>query len=172
MDSTYYARDPSVGQGVVKSFITFDEGDFRGLDEHRKGRLASNRVSHVADLMKECTPSTFFGFDAYKETDLLLYLRSVIDLALSEEPGDWLGYTRRHIWYPRTRPYMDDSSRFELFDRIQQPRYQNAVKGVLGVNSKADFEERLRIGGDKLGEWFKQYGMGRFALQLAGKWVD
>lgn len=171
LSETYYFKDQGRGEGVVRSFIVFDEGHFRGLDEHRKRRLKSNRISHVADLMKECTPSEFYSFEAYKETDFLLYLRSVLDLALAKDDGDRL-FSGRDIWCPRTRAYLEHGHQFELFDRAQQRRYQDVLMGLLGVTGKAEFEHRLQKGGEKLGDWFTQYGMGQFALQLAKQWSE
>jgi hypothetical protein len=168
----YYFRSPGQYEGSTRSFTIFDDARFRGLDDMRRQRLQSNRRSYVADLMKECVPRQHFDFEAYKEMDFLLYLRSVLDIALLKEDPSHGYFLERAIWMPRTRIYMEQGNRFELFDRSQQPRYRDVVLALLGVAGKAEFTERLRIGGEKLGDWFASYGMGKFALNLANKWPD
>lgn len=171
LDEGYYRAKRGRNEGEVQSFVMFD-GPFEGLDEWRRDRLQSNKISHAAELMKECTPNDYFGFEAYKEADFLLYLRSVLDLALVKDEEEQPYCSGRDIWYPRTRPYMEHRNHFELFDRAQQRRYRDVLMRLLGVTSKPEFEQRLRDGGKKLGKWFDQHGMGRFALRLVSKWPE
>ena len=124
----------------------------------------------MADLMKDCTPTQHFDFEVYKEVDFLLYLRSVLDLSMIVEKKK--PFSRGGtIWHVHTRPYMEHvSNRFELFERAEQERYHEGLKLLLDVTSKEEYLDRLAKGGAKLGNWFKEYGMGEFARSLVDEW--
>jgi hypothetical protein len=169
MSESYYSIKQGDHEGSVRSFIVFDTY-FRGLDEHRKNRLKSNRTSPAADLMRECTPAQHFSFEAYKETDFLLYMRSLVDLGSGSEEQSGRWSRRDRMWYPATRPYMEHGNRFEMFDRAQQARNRDVMLKLLGASSKSQLLERMQLGGKRLDGWFEEHGMGRFAASLVSKW--
>ena len=101
----YLRRRADFGGDPLVDFTEFRQR-LKSL-EFRKGKLAPRRLSLVADMIKERTPSTGMNFRKIMQIDFLLFLRA--DLADSSE-------SRR--WWPETLVYLEFDNRvFEVFER-------------------------------------------------------
>lgn len=99
------------------------------LEEQRKRRLKSDRLSIVADLFKERADRKTVPFVQLQQTDFLLYLRAKIHTA------GW--------WYPRTLAYLSYAPQpFELFLAQDSPRRFARIKAVLDVRDSADLRSK------------------------------
>lgn len=120
------------GEGIV-TFCIFDLYPL-SLERYRKARLNLNLISVTADLLKKRAYHKDFSFKVLRQTDFILYLRSI--LRPIEQFGDW--------WSPRTLPYAEFEGAFELFAKATSRRTFANLKTALDVESKDDLVKKYR----------------------------
>jgi hypothetical protein len=120
-----------------RAFATFDEfyGYSRVLDQ-RNQRLKLNRISLVADLVKERSSRSDIGFRDVMQAELIVFASA----ALSDAR-----------WYPQTLIYASYTPRFPLFIRATQHKNFENIKVMLGVSSADDLRQRFKQGCERLG---------------------
>jgi hypothetical protein len=94
----------------------------RSLDEFRNNRLALQRVSVTADLIKARATRKDLSFADIREADLVLHYVTAL------RGG-------RFEWFPRTSAYGVRGSGIELFDRMVSSRHFEKIKALFGVNA-------------------------------------
>lgn len=124
---------PEQATSRVNTFVYFDDfgGYSRALAE-RNERLKMNRISVIADLIKERATRTDVPFRDVMQAELIVLLVSL----LSSE--------RR--WYPHTLIYSERGPRFPLFLRATQRKYFERLKIITGVETADDLRRRFSEG--------------------------
>lgn len=97
------------------------------LDEHRKSRLKSNRISITADLLKERNDQSIISFDDIMQSDFILALKSVFD------KDDGYDY-----WFPRTLVFKGwhSTQAFPIFIKAESKRYFEVIEKLFQVKNK------------------------------------
>jgi len=104
------------------------------LNGHRKQRLELNRISVVADLIKERAPAFGIDFDSLIEADLILALKSVMG-STDDAVGDW---------FPETAVFTERTYHaIPLFSRFEAGRNSDAIGILFGTASPGDFLKKL-----------------------------
>lgn len=108
----------------MRDFQVFQDR-MRSLDM-RNQRLKLNRISLVADLLKEGVTGTAISFSDIMAADFVLYLKSrIVDRTT-------------FYWYPHTLVYMFRAERhIALFSRCYSKAYFDRVKEAIGVADAA-----------------------------------
>lgn len=158
IESEYYFVDKYTAK-TMHTFSIFR--DYLESFERRKNRLKSNRISLVADLLKERASAGGIDFKYLMSADFILWLRSHLN-----PRKEW-----RSVWYPETLVYVSFRSYapIELFARSKSARYFERVKPLLGVKDKAELEAlvaRLEANTDALPNWDYERLNPRHLLQL------
>lgn len=110
--------------------------------EFRKRRLALNRISLEADILKERSKVASISFDELMQADFVLFMRDAANALKAE---------KHNSWYPNTLVFASRRGRpFELFARSQSRRYFDQIKGALGVDDKMDLERVVQGFGKSL----------------------
>jgi hypothetical protein len=91
-----------------------------------------SRSSITAKLLKERASNSELKFDRLMETDLILFLRSLID----QTPNDW-------IWTPKTLAHAEYYGAFELFARAASKRQFENLKILLNITSKQQLIDKI-----------------------------
>lgn len=103
------------------------------IEVQRKQRLKLNRISVMADLLKESATRRDIGFSELAEADAVLYLRS------------YLQKSRSQIWYPNTVIYREmNGGPAKLFRMSESSKYFSALKVILGVDPAASGQSLLQ----------------------------
>lgn len=133
IEEPYFVRDEGRMNGRYDDVRVF-LGNASSIDEERKVRLKSNRISLVADLIKERATNPHISFEQILLADLVILLRCLLDPR------------QRSRWYPKTLIYAANHNAFEIFARGESPRGFEKVKVLLGVKDKPDLVQRLKDG--------------------------
>lgn len=134
------------GSGYEET-LTFDftrfERYFYTLDEERKQRLGSRRLSHTADLLRERATQPGVPFTNLVEADLLLYLRYVYVNQGLEQSTD----VRVRHWFPRLIIFVRYGASLPFFSRMRRRSDFDRFKRVLRTTTPEDLlrEEKLRV---------------------------
>jgi len=125
LEHEYYVEPGSQGiEGGMYPFGIFRQ--YLASLENRKQRLKLNRLSIMADLIKQRAKRKDISFIDIMQTDFILYLRSEMIAGLA----NWFR------WYPYSLSYAGyQSSKFEKFLRSESKKYFDKFKIVLGINS-------------------------------------
>lgn len=104
------------------------------LNSDRNRRLQLNRISVVADVIKQRAPAFGIDFDDLIEADLVLALKSVIDR----------GNDAFHGWFPETAVYREHAyGATRLFSRFEAGRKSDAIGTLFGTAMPVDFLAKL-----------------------------
>lgn len=114
-------------------FIAFNTY-VKSLEEFRKSRLKLNRISLIADLLKERCDLSLLSFDEIMQADFILSLKSTFD-----KDNDY------YYWFPRTLVYKGWHSResFPIFLKAESKRYFEIVSKLFNVNNKEELLEKF-----------------------------
>lgn len=135
LTSHYLLPESEARQG--NDFVSYIEflGHSEAL-EYRKNRLKLNRISLIADLMKERATRRDIPFKDIMQAELVVLLVSL----LSEG---------RH-WYPHTLVYAgSEDYRFPLFIRAAQHKHFTKLKMITGIASGDELREKFKEGCEK-----------------------
>jgi hypothetical protein len=116
-----------------ESFSIFDQY-IRSLDEMRKRRLNLNRISMVADLVKDRADRPNIRFEDLIEADVLLALKQILK---SSGP-----FSAR--WFPRTGVFAERSLRpLTLFARLDSEHGLEPIRILFGIKSANELLAKL-----------------------------
>lgn len=106
----------------------------RTLNGDRNQRLKLNRVSVMADIIKDHSDSQHVSFADLMQSDLILSIRGLI--------ADKNNIIR---WYPRTLVYAErhEQNGFDLFFRAESKKNFTVIKILLNVKNKTDLIKRF-----------------------------
>jgi len=97
--------------------------------DYRNQRLKLNRVSLMADMLRDRAKRTDINFEDISQADFLLFLRDAL------HPNDKLNAYGN--WYPDTLLFSGHRGLpFELFARGQSSKYFEELKVALGISGK------------------------------------
>lgn len=120
----------------------------KSIEEYRKNRIDTNRISIHADLLKSRSEGSGVSFQKLMETDFILFLKSSFDT---------LKQDKRLTWYPISLVYSESIySSFELFTRSKSQAFFNDFKKVLGIEEKDELSsliESFKTGDLNLPRW-------------------
>lgn len=144
LTSPYYVPGRSdAGKNAVVGFGYFHQ--HAKSFEFRNQRLKTRRYSLRADLLNERAKSSGMAFGSVMQADFVAFLRS-----RRTEDGWWR-------WWPETLLYsLRSYGPFEKFARSSSLRYFDRFKGLLGVQTPAEFQEfcaNLVNGQERLPKW-------------------
>jgi hypothetical protein len=91
--------------------------------------LMGEKISPLAALLKDLNTGDIINFDQIVETDIFLYLKSLVILSQNGEGYQWWPYTGLY------RSEYDNSLR--VFTKSEKPTYFNDVKNALGIENLA-----------------------------------
>ena len=132
LETEYYAPSHHGRGRTMDSYVRFLAPP-KSL-ERRNQRLNLQRVSLVAELLKDRCVGLPVGFREIQQADFVLYLRG------QAKPDVY--------WWPHTVVF--GMSQFEIFARSRSARYFESVKRILGVENKDELAvvlERIRRDG-------------------------
>lgn len=119
------------GSDHLATFVDFRR--YLRLFEYRNQQMKLNRISLVADLIRDRCGGSGTLFNNIMQTDFLFFLRS--DLT-GEDP-----YNR---WYPDTLVFSEyHEEGFELFQRARSAAFFESIRPLLGGVSKDDLAKLL-----------------------------
>ncbi|MDP8212797.1 MAG: TIR domain-containing protein [Candidatus Zapsychrus exili] len=104
------------------NFVSYDH--FHGYSEaleYRNKRLKLNRISIVADIVKERATRRDIPFRGVMQADLVVVLISLL--------------SNDCRWYPNTLAYAERVVKFPLFVRAAQHKYFERLKLITGINT-------------------------------------
>jgi hypothetical protein len=104
------------------------------LDKYQNERFNLNRVSVVADNVKQ-RASTTFTFDELKQADILLHHISQLSGFIPDATG-------RSYWGPATTAY--NTSSLPIFSKIVSLRYFDKIKVLFDVQTKEEFIAKVQ----------------------------
>lgn len=140
----YLPGNSDYGRDVMVSFVVFSKY-MRSL-EHRNKRLALQRLSVRADLLKARCAGTGIDFRYLLQADFVALMRAEVE-AKDE-------YER---WWPETLLYLGHfNSPFEIFARSVSKAYFDKTKVLLAIGTPKDLEPLLtsyQDGSRKLPRW-------------------
>lgn len=116
------------GEKKNRNFDVFKK-HLTSLDEVRKNRLNSNRVSITYDLLKERCDIKCVSFDQLMEVELILWFRAI---------------EKDQHWFPGSLIYAERwNPRLELFLRAESKIYFEKIKFLFGVNSIEELKKNF-----------------------------
>ena len=116
------------------SFVEF-RPYIESLDIMRNKRLNLRRLSITADLIKQRADLPRYEFDKLKETDILLYYRSLMR-------NDIVNSFIKSSWFPSTSVF--DTYNLRIIDKLISKRYFEKIKLMFNVNSKMELENNIK----------------------------
>lgn len=137
----HYLIETSRGERQEVRFDRFDRA-LPEISDRRRQRLRSNRVSLVADMLRDRAAPTelVVPFARLQETDFLLHLRSIF-----VSTSNW------GIWGPRTLVYLGRyAPPFDLFAGARSPRRFKTIGCVLEVKDLDHLRSSLKALPDEL----------------------
>lgn len=137
LGSVYVVQNSRQSDAVAETFLTFDK-DMVSLDEHRNRRLQLNRVSVVADMLKERCATDKTSFPELMEADVFLMLASLAQAFAPARADEW-----PIIWGARTTIYSADGNRLRIFLRAADEETRGGILAAIGVASGIDLQTRL-----------------------------
>lgn len=140
LDEKFYVKD-TAGIATYSEFRIHLESL-----ERRKKRLGLNRLSLVADILKDRCSGTGIDFTSLMQADFVVYIRSI---------------NQHHYWWPDTLVFAERfSGPFEIFSRASSKKYFEKIKPLIGVNSVSELAENLNSERKSSGSF--SYGRGIF----------
>lgn len=116
-----------------RDFVSYDS--FYGYSEtleHRKTRLKLNRISIVADIIKERATHSDITFRDLIQAELVVFLVMLL--------------STDHRWYPNTLAYAESYSRFPFFVRAAQHKYFERLRIITGVETGDELRKKFAEG--------------------------
>jgi len=106
----------------------------KSIEQHRKSRLKSNRISITADLLKERCDITFLSFEEIMQADFILSLKSTFDKD-----------NKYSYWFPRTLVYKGWHSQlpFPIFIKAESERYFNTIGKLFNVRNREELMQKF-----------------------------
>jgi hypothetical protein len=133
----YVIQNSRQSDTVAETYVAFDKG-MVSLDEHRNKRLNLNRVSVVADMLKERCSTDKTSFPELLEADVFLMLGSFVSSFSPTPPTDW-----PRIWLAHTTVYASYGNRLKVFLRAADEDIRTGIRTAIGVTSGSDLQTRL-----------------------------
>lgn len=125
----YFATREQQGNNPIRTYTDFR--CYLPLFEFRKQKLKQNRLSLVADMIRDRCGGSGTHFNAIMQVDFLLFLRS-----------DPTGDNSFNQWYPDTLVYSKNyGNGFELFQRSRSVAFFETIRPLLDGASKDDLEK-------------------------------
>ncbi len=124
---------PESEQRLRRDFVSFDE--FHTHSEalaYRNDRLKLNRLSPIADLVKERATRKDLPFRDIMQAELVVLLVSLL--------------SDGQLWYPHTIVYASRNQRFPLFVRAAQHKYFERLNTITGIKSGDELREKFKDG--------------------------
>ena len=122
-----FQNAPMESYGVFRTFM-------ESL-KFRNQRLALNRISIRADLLKERSEASGVSLRELMQADFIMFLRDAV-VALSTDT--------RQGWWPETLIWLQDSGGpFEIFARAESAQYFASIRPMLSVEKPSDLMELL-----------------------------
>jgi len=157
------------GNGYEET-LTFDytrfERFFHTLDEDRKRRLNSRRLSPTADLIRERATLSGIGVTQVMEADLLLFLRYVYVNRELERAA----HVRVKNWIPRTIIFAQHGAGLPFFSRVRRRRDFDRFKQVLRATTPDDLmrEEKLGVVNEYSQQMTQHYWLADVEVDVTG----
>lgn len=134
LEATYIVRSRQ-GEMAAARFVDFDS-HLESLDSDRNRRLALNRVSVSADLLKERSSADKTSFNELMEAEVFLALKSLV---VGRDTSDgWVSY-----WAPRTSIYASYGNKYPVFLRASDESIRNGIHTAIGVRSGTELKAKL-----------------------------
>lgn len=127
--STTFLLESDRHNTVHTENIVFFNKKVNSLDKHRNERLSLNRVSIVADLLKQRADNLTYSFTKISQADALLYYISITTL--------------NSTWFPYTTAY--HLYNIPLLDKMISNKYFEKVKSIFAVNSIDELKQKVDI---------------------------
>lgn len=121
-------RARNEGEAEVQKYTRFREYNYT-LNEHKNKRDNLNRVSVIADMIKNNANSAIFK--DIVATDILLYYLSLF----YPSHDKWKSY-----WYPEISCY---NRQFEVLPKLISKRYFDKIKIMFDVNTADEFKQKI-----------------------------
>lgn len=128
LNNKYFIRD-RYNEGLRGIDYVVFRRYIRSLDEQRKNRLKSNRISITADKLIERTSLRKYNKQLLVQTDLLFFYIS----CLLKKEG---------LWFPTTYIF-GIYEKVEILQRMQSRRFFERIKGLFNVNTKDEFIDKI-----------------------------
>lgn len=147
LEEPYFIRDRFHAPGYYGTYDSFFASAY-SLDDWRNKRLKLQRMSVVADLIKERTTDPSIPFESIMLADFVIMLWTLVCPKQNAR------------WYPKTLVYAERFGSFEFFARAASHKQFDAVKTLLKVKDKDDLAERLAQGieAHRVGRWHNFWG--------------
>lgn len=116
------------------SFVEF-RPYVESLDKIRNERLNLRRLSLTADLIKQRADISKYDFDKLKETDILLYYRSLMRKDIQNN--------MKSKWFPLTSVY--DTYNIRILDKLISKRYFEKIKFIFKINTKEELQSNVKF---------------------------
>ena len=126
----YLPENSDYGRNVMVNFTVFSQ-NMRSL-EHRNHRLKLNRVSVMADILKQRSQGSGVAFRDLMQTDFILFIRAERE---SENFSSWWPHTLVYIY--------GFHSAFEIFARSVSRSYFDRIKCLLAIDKVSDLSEQI-----------------------------
>lgn len=135
LTSHYILPDSEANSG--RDFVTFDEFyTFSEALEYRNKRLKLNRISMIADIVKERTTRSDIPFRDIMQAESIVLLVVLLSDA--------------YHWYPHTLVYSGRGGmRFPFFVRAAQHKYFSHIQTVTGIKSGNELRQKFQEGCEK-----------------------
>lgn len=128
----YVASRNDRGDDPLVSFSNFRSPLM--LFDYRKQELKINRISLVADMLKQRCAGTSIDYNQLMQADFLLFVRS-----------DLIGTDIYNRWYPDTLALLGRQDQgFEIFQRARSAAFFETIRPLLGGLSKDDLAKLLK----------------------------
>jgi len=137
MSAVYVIQSSRQSDTAAETYVAFDKS-MVSLDEHRNRRLKLNRVSVVADMLKERCSMDKTSFPELLEADVFLMLGSLVSSFSPTPSSDW-----PLIWGARTTVYSSYGNKLKTFLRAADDDTRTGIRTAIGVASGSDLQTRL-----------------------------
>lgn len=137
LSAVYVIQSSRQSDTTAETYVAFDKA-MVSLDEHRNRRLKLNRVSIVADMLKERCSADKTSFPELMEADVFLMLGSFASSFSPMTSSDW-----PRIWGARTTIYSSYGNKLKLFLRAADEETRSGIRNAIGVSSGSDLQTRL-----------------------------
>ena len=128
-----------------RDFVSYDEfWSYSQAIDYRNKRLKLNRLSLLADIIKERATHNDIPFQDVMQAELMILL-----VCLTSDG---------HQWYPHTLVYSGQGSvRFPFFIRVAQHKYFERLKIITGIQTANELREKFTQG-------YKTHGVSRWEM--------
>jgi hypothetical protein len=116
---------------VRRDFVQYDEfyAYSKALNQYRNKRLKANKLSLLAEVIKERATRRDIQFGDIMQADLILFL---------------VGLLSDNVWYPQTLVYAEWGQRFPLFIRAAHRKYFGRLRTITGVKSGDELRQEFK----------------------------